>query len=85
MFDFLKKKSSQNGREGLPELFDLDKKPLNEGDMVESLRYELGVCKIVLSEETFYYESIDSGEKVSWVRMIDAATELQKVKRLDSD
>ena len=65
------------------QLLDLDKKPINPGDMVQSLRYDLGVCKLVLEGNTLYYESVESGERVSWIRMIDAATEMQKVRKVE--
>ena len=52
---------------------------------MESLRYHLGACKIILENEMYYYESLESGERVSWTRMIDAATEKQKVKLQKND
>ena len=66
-------------------MLDLDDNPLSVGDTVMSLRYELGECRIVESEQGVEYESIESGERVSWVRMIDAATERQKVRKLTPD
>lgn len=74
MLNFFKKKKEQ-------ELYDLEGNRLQEGDFVLSLRYNLGECKIIKSEEGFEYESLESGEKVSWLKMIDAATTRQKVKR----
>ena len=56
---------------------------VQEGDEVESLRYDLGKCVLIKEEETFYYESLETGEKISWIKMIDAATEFQKVRKLD--
>ena len=80
MFNFLKKskKKSKN-----PYMVDLEGRPLQEGDEVESLRYDLGKCVLIKEEETFYYESLETGEKISWIKMIDAATEFQKVRKLD--
>ncbi len=63
-------------------LSDLDGNQLQTGDQVLSLRYDLGECVIVESENGVEYESLASGEKVSWIKMIDAATEHQKVKKI---
>jgi len=68
-----------------PQLIDLENNELKEGDIVESLRYDLGACKIILENETYYYESLESGERVSWTKMIDASTEKQKVKLQKND
>jgi len=56
---------------------------LNVGDKVESLRYDLGVCTLIESENGFEYESESTGQKVSYTKMIDAVTTHQKVKKLD--
>ena len=82
MFQLFKKSSSRKKKQ--PKLADLDGNPLKEGDIVESLRYELGKCKILVSEEGYIYESIDSGQKVNWAKMIDATTENQKVRKIES-
>lgn len=63
---------------------DLDGQPLKEGDKVMSLRYELGESLIIRTEEGLAYESLATGQRVSYVKMIDAATGHQKVKRLES-
>ena len=63
-------------------MLDLDDNPLTAGDEVISLRYELGKCLIVQTEDGLEYESVETGERVSWVRMIDAATERQKVRKV---
>lgn len=81
MFNLFKRKSGDNNQE-LPQLFDLDKNPIDPGDTVQSLRYDLGVCKLILEGDTYYYESLGSGERVSWIRMIDAATAMQKVRKV---
>lgn len=61
---------------------DLEGQPLKEGDTVLSLRYDLGECRILNSEKGIVYESLSSGEKVSYVKMIDAATGYQKVRKI---
>jgi hypothetical protein len=61
---------------------DLDGQPLKEGDTVMSLRYDMGESRIIKTEEGLAYESLKTGEKVSYTRMIDAATGYQKVKLL---
>lgn len=71
----------KNKARALPPLYDLNKQPLREGDLVESLRYELGKCRLILEENTYHYISLQSGEKVSYHLMIDAATEMQKVRK----
>lgn len=63
-------------------LRDLDGNPLYVRDKVESLRYDLGICTLIESENGFEYESESSGLKVSYAKMIDAATTLQKVKKI---
>lgn len=79
---FFKKNGQKDKKKALPPLVDLDQNPLQEGDVVEALRYDLGKSKIVVEGEMIYYESLESGERVSWVKMIDAATEFQKVKKV---
>jgi len=61
-------------------LLDLDGRTLNDGDSVESLRYNLGECVLQRTEDGWEYQSLSTGEKVSWLRMIDASTERQKVR-----
>ncbi len=71
-----------SGRSGSKlRMVDLDGNVLNEGDMVESLRYNLGECKLLKTDNGYEYESVGSGEKVSWAKMVDAATENQKVRK----
>ena len=81
MFGFFKRKKKEEEKPS-PQLIDLNNNPLQEGDIVESLRYELGKCKIIKVEDKFYYESIESGKRVIWVKMIDASNDLQKVKKI---
>jgi hypothetical protein len=78
MFNFFKR----NKKEKLPQLTDFYDYPLKAGDIVEALRYDLGKCRLILIEKTYYYESLDSGEQVSWLKMIDASNDRQKVKKL---
>ena len=78
MFNFLKR----NKKEKLPQLTDMNGDLLKHGDIVEAYRYDLGKCKLILVEETYYYESFDSGEQVSWLKMIDASNDRQKAKKL---
>lgn len=79
---FFKKNNKPEKKKALPPLVDLDQMPLKEGDTVEALRYNLGKAKIVVENENIYYESLETGERVSWVKMIDAVTEFQKVKKM---
>ncbi|MEO1448798.1 MAG: hypothetical protein AAFV07_04680 [Bacteroidota bacterium] len=86
MFKFFKRNSS-NGKSKAkgPEFADINGIPLQAGDLVESLRYELGRCRIHALDQGYEYESLDTGERVSYLRMVDAATSYQKVRKLDSD
>lgn len=81
MFSIFRKKDK---KPPLPQLTDLNNNPLAEGDFVEALRYDLGKCKLVLEGTTYFYQSIDSSKKVSWLKMIDASTDCQKVKKIDN-
>jgi hypothetical protein len=80
MFGLFKKK--QQDKKPNVQFVDLDGNQLNEGDVVESLRYDLGRCTIGKDENGFYYESVESGKRVSWALMVDAATERQKVTKI---
>jgi len=82
MFGLFKKKEKKKEK---PPLVDLDQNPLNEGDMVMCLRYEMGLSKIIETENGLVYESVATGKQESWLRMIDAATEFQKVKKVDEN
>ena len=75
MFGLFKKKKKELV------LFDLEGNQLIEGDIVLSLRYDLGECRLIKTEQGFEYESIENKNRVSWVKMIDAATERQKVRK----
>ena len=63
---------------------DIDGLPLEEGDIVNSLRYDLGRCRIIKTEEGLAYESLENGKIIHWARMIDATTRNQKVKKEES-
>ena len=82
MFSFFKKKEKKKEK---PALVDLDQNPLQDGDMVECLRYEMGLSKVIETENGIVYESIASGKQESWLKMIDASTEFQKVKKVMDD
>ncbi len=62
---------------------DLEGNELKPGDKVISYRYDLGECIIGEDENGYYYESLKIKKKVSWSLMVDAATEHQKVKKID--
>jgi hypothetical protein len=77
-------RKNDSGRSGSKlRMVDLDGNVLNEGDMVESLRYNLGKCKLLKTDNGYEYESVSTGEKVSWARMVDAATDNQKVRKIE--
>ena len=63
---------------------DLEGQALKEGDVVMSLRYDMGESKIIKTDSGLVYESLKTGEQVPWAKMIDAATGYQKVKKLES-
>lgn len=75
-------KNNKKEKNNLPPLADLDDLPLKEGDVVYSHRYDLGECRIIRTENGIEYESLATGERVSWLRMIDAATDRQKVNKI---
>lgn len=76
------KKGNHKEKKHQPILADLNQEPLLEGDIVQSFRYDLGKCRIVYAEKGLTYESMENGKQVSWHLMVDAATDLQKVKKL---
>jgi len=84
MFNLFKKKEKK--QKPKPKLEDINHQPLQVGDKVESLRYNMGMCEIQIDEnDQLIYFSLESGEKVSWLKMIDAATECQKVKKIEAN
>ena len=64
--------------------YDFEGQPLKEGDIVISLRYHLDECRIIMTETGYAYESLKTGEKVNYAKMIDAGTGYQKVRKLES-
>jgi hypothetical protein len=81
MFGFF----SKNKKDKLPLLVDINDNPLSVGDIVDVFRYELGRSKLIIVDETYFYQSIESGKQVSWLKMIDASSERQKVKKIGSE
>ena len=79
MFGIFKKKKKELV------LFDLDGNALAEGDIVVSLRYDMGECKLVKTEIGFEYQSLEKDIQMTWLKMIDAATERQKVRKKIAD
>lgn len=82
LFDFFKKSNRATRQEPTLLMSDLFNNPLLEGDTVEALRYDLGKCKLVKREKGFEYESLETGQRISYLRMVDAITGLQKVKKI---
>jgi len=66
-------------------LTDLHNTPLKEGDHVRALRYELGNSVLRKDIDGYYYESIETGEKVHFSLMIDAVTRRQKVEKIENN
>ncbi len=81
MFKFFKR----NGKKKSYYLVDIDGVSIKIGDKVEALRYELGDCNVIDTEQGVAYESIDSGKIVSFAKMIDANTKYQKVRKIDGE
>ena len=86
MFSFFKKKNQPSEpkavvRTATP-MTDLNGVLLQEGDIVDCLRYDLGRSKVVLSGNSYVYESLASSRQVSWAKMVDAATSFQKVIKI---
>lgn len=85
LFDFFKKdktKIKKSEAANKPLMADMAQNPLYVGDTVEALRYEMGRCRLIEGPSGYEYESLETGVRVSWLRMIDAATQLQKVKKI---
>lgn len=76
MFGLFKKKPKEPTA---PKLLDLNANPIVEGAVVKSLRYDLGECTVELEGIEYFYVSKESGERVSYTKMVDAITENQKV------
>lgn len=80
LLGFLKK-----NKEKKKQLLDLNGNILQEGNEVEAQRYDMGRSRLIIVEDQFYYESLETGKRVLWVKMIDAITERQKVKKISED
>lgn len=80
MFGLFKNKKQSTTH--VPVLADLNNEPISEGDIVQSLRYGLGKCRVVQTEKGLAYESVENGKQVSWHLMVDASTDLQKVRKV---
>lgn len=80
MFSLFKKKPKEKQP---PQILDIDGVPILEGDTVECHRYELGKSKVELEGLQYFYVSKATGQKISYVKMIDAITGNQKVKKVD--
>ncbi len=78
VFGFSKKRKEKDKLQ----MVDLDGNQLKEGDEVISYRYELGRCVITKTGNEYFYESLESHEIVSWLRMVDAVTKRQKVSKI---
>jgi len=66
-----------------PKWVDLDGNPLNEGEEVMVLRYEMGRSLIIKDENGLAYQSLETGKVVSCWYMVDATTKHQKVRKLN--
>jgi hemerythrin-like domain-containing protein len=64
-------------------LQDIEGNILQVGDKVDCMRYEMGESILLISENGYEYESVKNGQKVSYAKMIDAATSFQKVRKLN--
>ncbi|MEZ4775971.1 MAG: hypothetical protein R3D00_22525 [Bacteroidia bacterium] len=82
MFKFFKRNSNGDSQKPTLQFVDINGVPLAPGDKVESLRYDLGQCIIVRGETGYDYESLETGERVSYLKMVDAATSFQKVRKI---
>ena len=84
MFNLFGKKKKDN-HVNQPILADLNGEPLMDGDIVMSLRYDLGKCRVIQDGKGIIYESLENGKQVRWTLMIDASTDLQKVTKIKED
>lgn len=76
-FNLFKKKIKKK------QLQDIDGNPLMVGDKVDCMRYEMGESILLEGETGYEYESVKTRQKVSYAKMIDAATSHQKVRKLN--
>lgn len=80
MFGWFKRKNKENINK--PQIVDINNNPLTDGDIVMAMRYNLGKCQLITEEDSYFYKSVESGKKVSWLKMIDASTAFQKVEKI---
>lgn len=80
MLNLFKKKKKEQGIQ--PSIVDINNNPLKVGDTVLSYRYDLGKCLLISEDNTYYYQSMENGKKVSWLKMVDAVTAFQKVEKV---
>lgn len=80
MFKFFKK-GKESGQ--VLQMADIDGKPLKEGDLVDSLRYDMGKCRLVKTPQGLVYRSVDSDLEIHWSKMVDASSKNQKVRKRD--
>jgi len=66
------------------QLQDIDGNLLSVGDKVDCFRYEMGESVLLEGENGYEYESIIAKQKVSYAKMIDAATTFQKVRKINT-
>jgi hypothetical protein len=83
LFGLFKSKKEEKTTAKMPSLVDLDGNALAVGDWVECLRYEMGKSRLIEEEGKLFYQSERKGEKVSWLRMVDAVTTFQKVRKIN--
>jgi hypothetical protein len=81
MFGLFKK--NRKKKKSNVQFVDLNGNILKEGDIVLSHRYELGNCVVKVCENGYEYESLKTQKKVNWALMIDAATDRQKVEKVE--
>jgi len=81
MLNFFKKKPKEKQPPLLP---DIDGMPIEAGNQVSSLRYDPGQYAVELEGLQYFYVSLATGQKVSYVKMIDAITGNQKVRKEQS-
>lgn len=82
-FNIFKNLARRQAGKKKKQLKDLNGNHLFPGDKVDCLRYDMGESILIDSEAGFEYESVKTGQKVSYAKMIDAATSFQKVRKLD--
>lgn len=82
MFGFFKKKNKEKQSSVL--LVDINGTPLQTGDYVDCFRYGLGKSKLIKEGMLYYYKSEENGQKMSYLKMVDAVTGYQKVRKINN-